>query len=48
MGTYGGVIQLGGNYGGQIGRLASSDFYKNVFVISSGNDVRYRNFNWVS
>jgi len=39
MGTYGGVIQLGGNFGGQIGRLAASDFYKNVFVISSGNDV---------
>jgi len=39
MGTYGGVIQLGGNYSGQIGRLAASDFYKNVFVISTGNEV---------
>jgi len=39
MGTYGGVIQLGGNYSGSIGRLPASDFYKKVFVISTGNPV---------
>ncbi|HDP75537.1 MAG TPA: hypothetical protein ENN49_06660 [Bacteroidales bacterium] len=39
LGTYGGVIQLGGNNNGSIGRLPASDFYKNVFVISTGNEV---------
>lgn len=39
LGTYGGVIQLGGNYNGKIGRLPASDFYNNVFVISTGNEV---------
>jgi hypothetical protein len=39
MGTYGGVIQLGGNFNGSFGRLPASDFYKKVFVISTGNEV---------
>lgn len=39
MGTERGVIKLGGNYSGSIGRLPASDFYKKVFVISTGNPV---------
>lgn len=39
MGTYGGVIQLGGDFGGSIGRLASNIFYSKVFVVSTGNPV---------
>lgn len=39
LGKYGGVVQLGGIYNGSIGRLDASIFYKNVFIISSGNSV---------
>lgn len=39
MGTEGGVIKLGGIYNEKLGRLPASDFYKKVFVISTGNPV---------
>jgi len=39
MGTYGGVIQLGGDYNGAIGRLSASEFYGKIFTISTGNPV---------
>ncbi len=39
MGTYGGVIQLGGNYNGAIGRMSATDFYSKVFIIDYNNPV---------
>jgi hypothetical protein len=39
IGTEGDVLKIGGNNKGKIGGLAASDFYKNVFVISTGNPV---------
>jgi len=39
MGTEGGVIKLGGIYNEKLGSLPASDFYKKVFVISTGNPV---------
>lgn len=39
LGTYGGVLQLGGNYNGAIGRLSAAEFYQKVFIISCGNPI---------
>jgi len=39
LGTYGGIVQLGGLYNGAIGRMTASDFYKHVSVIESGVTV---------
>jgi len=45
MGTYGGVIQLGSDYNGAIGRLPASEFYGKVFTISTGNPVSVTDVN---
>jgi hypothetical protein len=39
MGKYGGVLQLGGEFNGSIGRLSSTEFYKRVYAISTDNPV---------
>lgn len=39
LGTYGGIVQLGGLYNSAIGRMTATDFYKHVSVIESGVPV---------
>ncbi|MHC1703782.1 MAG: DUF5689 domain-containing protein [Tenuifilaceae bacterium] len=39
LGKYGGVVQLGGDYNGSIGRLSPSIFYQKVFTVESGLPV---------